>query len=73
MARLILYLQQDRDWLSREVAAWMLGEMGDPTAVPTLKRLVRFLCWDKVSAAARLAIRQIESRPQHGERRLATV
>jgi HEAT repeat protein len=65
MLPLIQYLQQDRDWLSREVAIWALGEVGDPTAIPTLSRLIRFLHWDRVSATARRAIRQIESRPHH--------
>jgi HEAT repeat protein len=65
MAPLIQYLQDDRDWLSREVAAWALGEVGDTTAIPTLKRLIRFLRWGRVSAAARRAIRMIEGR--HGQ------
>jgi HEAT repeat protein len=59
---LIEYLEEERDWLSREVAVGVLGRVGDRRAIPILKKLVRFLGRDRVSEAARRAIRAIESR-----------
>jgi hypothetical protein len=61
VAPLIEYLDEG-DWLGKLIAVEALGQVAGPDAIPVLKRQTRFLGLDRLSVAARSAIRCIEKR-----------
>ena len=54
--------EHGRDWLAREAAIKVLGHVADKRAIPVLKASIRLLRRDRVSMAARRAIRAIKGR-----------
>lgn len=62
LLRLVQYLQLEKDWLGREAAIWALGELGNAGVIPTLRGVIRFLGRDRVSKAARVAVRKIRGK-----------
>ncbi len=48
--------------IARESVIWALGELGDRTLIPELKKIIRFLRRDRVSKAAKKAIGKIENK-----------
>lgn len=57
---LIDYLTFEKDWISREAAVWALGELRAREALPCIRGIAKFLRFDRLSRAARDAMRKIK-------------